>query len=404
MKGRKWIPVLVVIVSLLQVFSLAGASAEALPNDRSLGLDVREPPLAAGRESNPGDAISIVVLPSDYRLPAPLVTGLKCKTVSLEKAITGDFDALLVSKEELSRLSRSNGGRRQIIEWLSGGRILLVMDSSTNELKDTLHIGMPTMDATTSKYLVSGVVQLSDGVFASGGVLLVKGRRYALQEEIQDIRAFTANLMAIEKKVTSSAMQTSYWRFEGVLSHYFDMCPFGKYNETVYAEQATNDGSPFYDFWNAQIDQQTIGGYSACGSSFQASRLWTRADAGMYWGQLLYRYGPTTTNANNITYVNVGLTAGYKGATVSLGKSWAFSLPDVYVIDHSDFSTQQAEWEFVYSHGANSAKYNYLSEPGVSVRTTEGYRLNLYRPINTYWWRHWWEGEYHLFDEWDLHF
>ena len=209
MKGRKWIPVLVVIVSLLQVFSLAGASAEALPNDRSLGLDVREPPLAAGRESNPGDAISIVVLPSDYRLPAPLVTGLKCKTVSLEKAITGDFDALLVSKEELSRLSRSNGGRRQIIEWLSGGRILLVMDSSTNELKDTLHIGMPTMDATTSKYLVSGVVQLSDGVFASGGVLLVKGRRYALQEEIQDIRAFTANLMAIEKKVTSSAMQTS---------------------------------------------------------------------------------------------------------------------------------------------------------------------------------------------------
>ncbi len=182
------------------------------------------------------------------------------------------------------------------------------------------------------------------------------------------------------------------------------MCPFGKYNETVYAERATDDGSPSHDFWSAQIDQKTVGGYSACGSSFQASRLWTLADAGVYRGQLLYRYGPTTTNASKTSRKSLGLTAGYGGAPISSGKSVAFPLTDVYVVDHSDFSAQRAEWEFVYSHGSDPAKYTCLSKLSVSVRTAEGRRLNLYRTINTYWWRHWWEGEYHLFDGWYLHF
>ncbi len=203
MKRRKWVPVLTAIILLLQVFSLAGASAEMSANKHVPGLD------APHASTEPIDAVSIAVLSSDYRLPAPLVMDLRCKGVSFEKALKSDFDALLVSREELFRLSKSSAGRRYLVDWLSRGKVLLVMDSSTSVLKGALHIDMPTMDVTTSKYLVSGVVQLSDGVFASGGVLLVKGRRYALQEEIQDIRAFTANLMAIEKKVTSSAMQTS---------------------------------------------------------------------------------------------------------------------------------------------------------------------------------------------------
>ena len=401
---KKWISVLLAVVLLLQVLSPLGTSAKTLPNRRALGLHSRQASGVTDQKAAPADAVSFVVLSSDYDLSAPLVTALKCKSASFEQAFAGKFDALLVSKERLFQLSKSSLGKEQVLEWLSQGKVLLVMNFPTGALKDTLHIDMPAMDVTTTQYLLSGVAQLSDGVFASGGVLLVKGQDYSLQEKAQDIRAYVSSLFPIKKKVASATRQSSNWQFAGVLSHYLDVCPFGKYNETVYAEQATNDGSQSYDFWNAQIDQQTIGGYSACGSSFQTSRLWTRADAGMYWGQLLYRYGPTTTNANNIAYVNVGLTAGYKGAAVSLGKSWAFSLPDVYVIDHSDFSTQRAEWEFVYSHGSNSAKYTYLSEPGVSVRTAEGYRLSLYRPINTYWWRHWWEGEYHLFDDWDLHF
>ncbi len=402
---KKWISVLLAVVLLFQVLSPIGALAKMLPSIRALRFHSRQAPNITDREAVPTDAVSIFVLPFDYDLPAPLMTALNCKSASFEQAFAGDFDVLLVSKEKLFQLNKSRLGKKQILKWLSQGKVLLVMNTSTGDLKDILHIDMPIMSVTTTQYLVSGVLKLSDSVFASGGVLLPKSQKRSVQKEARDIQAYVSSLVSIKKQVVrATTKQSSNWQFAGVLSHYLDLCPFGKYNETVYAEQATNDGSQSYDFWNAQIDQQTIGGYSACGSSFQTSRVWTRADAGMYWGQLLYRYGPTTTNANNIAYVNIGLTAGYKGAAVSLGKSWAFSLPDVYVIDHSDFSTQRAEWEFVYSHGSNSAKYTYLSEPGVSVRTAEGYRLSLYRPINTYWWRHWWEGEYHLFDDWDLHF
>ncbi len=405
---KKRIFVLVVAVLFLQVL-LTGWVLAKLPSDiRNLGFHPRHTTgeIGTNRTAPPIAPVSIFTLPSDNTLPDPLLKALRCKRTPFGEASSEKFDALLISKEKLLRLNKSGSGKRQILGWLSKGKILLVMDASTNDLKDILHLDMPTMNVTTTKYLVGGVARLPNGVFASGGVLLPEAKDYSFQQKAQDIQAYLSSLLSIEEKVHDATMeQSSGWRFAGVLSHYLDLCPFGKYNETVYAEQATNDGSQSYDFWNAQIDQQTIGGYSACGSAFKTSRLWTRVDAGMYWGQLLYRYGPTTTNSNDIAYgANVGLTASYKGASINLGKSWAFSLPDVYVIDHSDFSTQRAEWEFVYDHGSNAAKYTYLSEPGVSVRTVEGYRLSLYRPVNTYWWRHWWEGEYHMFDYWDLHF
>ncbi len=376
MRRLKLVPVLVVIVLLLQALSLAGASSITRPNERALRPDSFQVPGVGDWKAKPVDPVSIVVLSSDHDFPTLLVASLKCQRTSFEQALAGEFDALLMSKRELSRLSKSNLGKEHIREWLSKGKVLLVMDASTREMRESLHIEMPVMGVTTTRYLVGAVVQLSNGVFASGGVLLLKGQDYSLQEKSQDIRAYTAYILSVKEKAGGATGQSSNWRLEGMLSHYLDMCPFGKYGETAYAKRVTNDDSPAYDFWNMEIVQQAISGYSACDTSFQISKLRTRADVGVYWDQLLYRYDPTTTNAK----------------------------PGGYVIDHSDFSAQQADWEFVYRHGSNSAKYTSFSKPSISVRTAEGHRLKLHRSIETCWRRHWWEGEYRLSDDWDMHF
>ena len=209
MRRLKLVPALVVIVLLLQALSLAGASSITRPNERALRPDSFQAPGIADRKAQSVDPVSIVVLSSDHDLPDPLVASLKCKRTSFGQALAGEFDALLVSKEELSRLSKSNQGKEHVREWLSKGKVLLVMDASTRELRGSLHIEMPVMGVTTTRYFVGGVVQLPNGVFASGGVLLMKGQDYSLQEKTEDIRAYTAHLLSVRKKVISATMQST---------------------------------------------------------------------------------------------------------------------------------------------------------------------------------------------------
>jgi len=359
-------------------------------------------PSTAGRSTRLS-SVSIAILPADTNLPSNLVNRLDRYLTRAPADMQGNFDALLVSGPMLTRLLAQKEGAHHIHALLSSGKTLLVLRRSTTDIREQLHIPMPTMDTHTSRYLVGSVTEIGHDTYISGGVLLHRDFIYTPGEQAKDIVEFTAHVRSLRLRVAQLQNNAPYWALVNILFHYLDQCPFGKYNEAVYAERAMNDASSSYDFWNAKIEQQTMGGYSACNSSYQTSRLWTRADVGLYGGQLLYRYGPTTTNANTTAIVKVGLTAGYNGAAVTLNKSWPFYLPDVYVIDHSDFSVQRTEWEFRYSHWSNAAKYTYLSEPGISVRTWESSGMHIYRPINTYWWV-WWAGEYHLFDYWDISF
>ena len=360
-------------------------------------------PLSNADGASPIPPVTFAILPDDAYLPSNLVAPLVPHLVYVHKNLAGDFDALLISGPMLTRLLAQKEGAAQIQALLSEGKTLLVLHRSTTDIRNLLHIRIPTMQTRTTRYLAAGVARVSPNTYIAGGVLLHKGLKYTPGEKAKDLVEFTARLHSLRVHFTQLQSNAPEWSPVNLLVHYLDECPFGKYNEIIYAERATNDASSVYDFWNAKIEQQTIGGYSACNSSYQTSRLWTRADVGLYGGQLLYRYGPTTTNAHTTANVDVGLTAGYNGAAVTLNKHWSFYLPDVYVIDHSDFSLQRAEWEFRYSHWSNAAKYTCLSEPGISVRVREGSGMHIYRPINTYWWT-WWAGEYHLFDYWDISF
>jgi hypothetical protein len=117
---------------------------------------------------------------------------------------------------------------------------------------------------------------------------------------------------------------------------------------------------------------------------------------------LLYKYGPTTTNPDTTASVDIGIVAGYKEATANLGWGWTFSLPSVSVIDHSDFSLNWAEWEFVYNTSSNPAIYTFLSQPGIAIRLPQPHRPLIDRPLNLYWAN--WLAEFHFFDNWHIDF
>jgi len=230
--------------------------------------------------------LSIAILPADTHLPSNLVALLDRYLTYAPADLRGNFNALLVSGPMLTRLLARKEGARRIHALLSGGKILLVLHRSTTDLREQLHPRIPTMHPQTTRYLVSSVTEVNPGIYISGGILLHKDRTYTPEEKAKDIVEFTVRVRSLRLRVARLQNNTPYWAPVNTLFHYLDQCPFGKYNETVYAERAMNHALRSYDFWNAKIEQQTMGGYSACNSSYQTSRLWTRADMGLYWGQL----------------------------------------------------------------------------------------------------------------------
>jgi hypothetical protein len=358
----------------------------------------------------------IAVYDNTGSIPVEVKKSLNGIEIDSQKINTVTFDALLVSHDLFSQTILDQAIKSEILNLLDNQKMILVYDTSTEELSRNLDLKLPITRSENSEYAIVTILRAPDGMIISGGILVPKTdviKQFKI-DLATDIREKVANDIAflkkyIDKRVSinsqgkANIVASAYWSSQGTISNTLDRCPYGKYNEWAIAQREENDGSSTYDFWTLNLEQQTLGGYDACSNTdYQTSRLWTRVDASNN-SQALYRYGPTTTNANSTASVNIGITAGYKGASVSLGNSWSWTTSDVSVTDHSDFSSNWAEWELSYLPGSNAAKYTFLSEPGASIRTPQDGRLLIYRPINTYW-GYWLGGEIHFWDYWWLEY
>lgn len=285
------------------------------------------------------------------------------------------------------------------------GKAVLVMNMEPGDMAARLGVHSPSLVSKTVRYVVGMMyTNPSTGRVEVGGIVVPV--HAVLSSAVPDLptdvvelceRVFRHDTEAT--RVAQAQVQLSagapYWGHDIVITHLLDNAPWGRYWESCTAKQLQNDGDSVHDWWGLLIDQETRAECSAySGSTWHTSRLWTRADVGSYWGQLLYHHDPTTTNTGSTASVNIGVG--------SASWSWSFPMPDVSCIDHSSSPDGWGEWEFDYSPYSNAGTYTFVSQPGISVRIANGYRLVVHRAINTYWYQVPWEQ--HFFNDWTLQF
>jgi hypothetical protein len=328
----------------------------------------------------------VMVLPDDVEnLPPGLEAELGTWRVSLDNVPAAAGGALLLSRTKAFALARNNGQRATLHKVLKTKKTLLVYDALPGELAEQLGINIPVMKPETERYIVAGITTVN-GSSVSGGVLYplnVKERSAAelatnIQEHLQDVMDILGQYRTM-----------AYLRSPNITSNLVDNCPFGKYNERAIAQRVLDDGSATYDYWTVEFEQQSRGGFSACtNSDYRTYSVNARTEADLT-GQLLYKYGPTTTNTFTNATVNIGFTAGYKEASFNLSKSWDFPTNAVNIIDRSDFARNWAHWVFNFDYNSDAAKYTYLGEPGMSLRIRNNYHMGFYRAMNFSWTKPW---------------
>lgn len=182
--------------------------------------------------------------------------------------------------------------------------------------------------------------------------------------------------------------------------------PYGRLNVATKYLKLYNDSSGDYDWYCIQCKHQSVPGISLGWGGWCTADLYTWIDADYYKKDyFLSEYQPTTTSGTSTVGVNVGVTAGSKGSSVSKSRSWSYSIPDVNVVDNSDFSLRLAKW----CHDVNEAKSvgqnTYLAEPGACIRISNGgsrewrehYGVR-YGHLVLFWWQLTGEGwvEFHI--------
>ncbi len=324
---------------------------------------------------------------------------------TIDDLLNSQAQVLYMDKTAFESISEDARRTELLKSNVASGKVVLVMDMGPEAIVSPLGIYSPSMKSTTARYVVGMVyTNPSSGRVEVGGILVPV--HAVLSSAVPDL---AVDVIELCQRVFRHDMETSqsvkdqpqlnagapYWGHDIVITHLLENSPWGRYWESCTARKQENDGDGTYDYWGLLIDQETRSGYDAYPpSTWHTSRLWTRADVGSYYGQLLYHHDPTTTSAGSTATVNISLNG--------CSWSWSFPMPDVSCIDHSSSPDGWAEWEFVYSPYSNAGTYTFVSKPGISVRTANGYSLVVHRVINTYWYQS--PLEQHFFNEWVLQF
>jgi hypothetical protein len=337
---------------------------------------------------------------------------------SISEIPSKQFDAVLLSKNLFQSAKENQKLRDTLVEVVSQQKLLLVKDINLAEIENQLGFHIPIVKSDTNPIVLSSISRMSNGRLIVGSLFTSK----KLQNESQSIHNYVSTVKDAMRRYSEIAnyypsdfspkadldnksiinsvsllnfhksylpmtgTTLPYWEASQPIIHWtWDDCPFGVYNEFATGQRQANDGTSSYDFWGVELDQQSVAGRIACqNSNYETSKVWTRADVGGNWG-ILYKYDPTTTNANHTANVNIGIEAGLKGASVTLELGWGFELPSVNIIDHSNYNSNWAEWELAYFPGDPAARNTYTSKPGVTIRLPERSAPYIYRPINLYW-------------------
>lgn len=179
--------------------------------------------------------------------------------------------------------------------------------------------------------------------------------------------------------------------------------PYGRFNGLMSNYQLTEDGSNTYNWYSHKIQPQSIPGTYLWSSNWRNDYISTELDADWYQDNDVVDYDPGETSGTNTASVSIGVTSGVNGATVTSSQSWSYSIPDVVVHDHSDFSTDVASWDHdITNVNSGSATNTFIAKPGATIKTLQsnqyykvvtshsvGYRYPSW-PFDSTWNNGWW--------------
>lgn len=335
-------------------------------------------------------------------------------SVRATEALTANIDAVVISHKLLMDLSQDTALRTTLLGIARQHKPVLITSATLTDIAQQFALTLPEIQTETTQQMLASLVWEPDGIPMVSVLLISKDRlpSFGATELVAAITHQVASREATrapsQSRTPASIVQSANtlflpsitkfdalaprWREVPRVSVEWDDCPYGLYRETLHPDWAAADQSDVYDFYAVRIVQQTIPGkvanpgiYPDCkDSGFRTSRLLMRADA-YYRNQQLYAYGPTTTDGSTTASVNIGISAGDGGASVSLAKEWSFSIPFVRIRDRSDKALDRAEWEFIFDVNQDPANYVFLTEPRLTVSTADGMPLGITRRVNLYW-------------------
>lgn len=221
-------------------------------------------------------------------------------------------------------------------------------------------------DSTNFLYKCSELYEFSDNLYHS----LDASINWALRKMNSNLPEYQTATVNANKFSEASA---PYWQFMSEVEVNKEFYPYGRFNIIKDVYKLVNDGSSTYDWRIFTIKSQTRPGYDIWSNDWRNNRIWTYFDAGGNSHFQLTDYAPTTTSGTSSVTVSIGVTAGVNGARVTAGFSYSYSISDVQVLDHSDFSTEEASWEHVIDSTKNVGKYTYYCKPGLQVRLPDGW-------------------------------
>jgi hypothetical protein len=321
------------------------------------------------------------------------------------EAMPSDADAILVTD-----VGQLNEYKTELVE-LAKTKVVL-FEGNEREMVETLQLEeawqepIPVVETDKTEWLVSGVHN-RNGQGIVGGVLYPTGN--PPEDSDKSLADYVDKVLTIADRfgpLTPEVPFAEYhvylpftkrgpiakWDPVSILYVFVDNCPFGQYTDLMEGKMADGDGSAVYDYWGVSMEQQIVSGWEGCESNYYSSKVWNKVR--LENGAVGYRYGPTTTVGSSSASVNLGISE------LGMNWSWSFSVLDVEVYDHSKFSENWIDHEFVIN--GNPAKYTYLGEPGVSMRLEEGMQPLMFRPMNLYWKN--WLGTVPFYDNWWIEF
>lgn len=367
------------------------------------------------------EVLHIGVLADDDAIVSSFVHHPSFVTIDISSTTAENVDAIVISNNMLANVSQSPTLRTTLLGIARQNKPLIAPYTSLTDLADHLDLTLPMLQTETTQQVMSSLVWERNGT-PTVRVLLISEDRMstfyendlttAIYHHVAHLTSSDTSISQVGSRVFLPLIVTAndpgvippLWEPAPRVEIEWNDCPFGLYRETLLPERVNPDQDDDQDFYSLRIVQQTIPGkaadefvYPDCeGSAYRLSRLLVRADLD-YFGQQLYAYGPTTTSGETVATVNIGISAGEGGASVSLSKEWSFAVPFIRIRDYSDLALDRAEWEFDFDIEQDPANTTFLTEPGVTVSTGNNVPLGMTRRMNLYWNRF---GDIQRFDTW----
>jgi len=164
-----------------------------------------------------------------------------------------------------------------------------------------------------------------------------------------------------------------------------DESPYGRFNVIVSIYKIKEDGVSEWDWYFYELKLQSVPGNVAYGFPYWRTNefwAWHKVDfqrkcistpVGTFcWdNSWLVDYGPTTTSGQTSVTYTLSCSAGPSGPGAGFSMGYTYSIPDVTVIDISDYSENRAEWIHDIYYWSNAALYTYQAKPGFVVKTLQ---------------------------------